>query len=187
MADWKTRLSPASFRGEGFKIQTSDLSSGRRTVEHSFPGKDNPFYEDLGRGIRGFRIEGIVIGDDYFDKRDSLLSACEKEGPGELSHPYFGLRRVVCRSVEIREDTREGRFARISMTFSETRAPVFPISESSVIDSVEDASGGVEVAIKASFVEKYTVSGLPEFVKNDASLLAVALANQIDIIKKALK
>jgi prophage DNA circulation protein len=45
---------PASFRGVIFHVETGGKSSGRRTVTHEYPKRDDPYAEDMGRVARHF-------------------------------------------------------------------------------------------------------------------------------------
>src|SRR5262245_27796266 len=99
----------ASFRGAPFLVESSERSGGRRVVVHEFPLRDEPFVEDLGKRGSVFRVDGYVIGDDYLTQRDALLAALEDEsGPGELVHPYHGVRRAVCVNLGVRETRSDG-------------------------------------------------------------------------------
>lgn len=161
----RRNLIGASFRGVAFFVESSDRSGGRRTVSHEFPFRDDPFVEDLGRKARGFRVDGYVIGDDYLAARDALASALEDvSGPGELVHPFHGVRRAACASFSIRESRGEGGFAAFAIEFAETptQAPV----PTEVVDGAEQVSGGADAAIaatKAELLQKYSAKGMPSF------------------------
>ena len=84
-------LRPASFRGVPFVVDVAAGEGGRRIVTHEFPLRDQPYTEDLGRAAQRHRIRAFVIGDDYQDKRDALLAACQdKNTAGTLVHPFLG-------------------------------------------------------------------------------------------------
>lgn len=134
---WRERLSPASFRGVPFHVESSDFGGGRRTVRHEFPHRSTPFSEDLGRKARDFGLECYVVGADYMDARDALISALEAYGPGELVHPYYGTRRVVPASFRVRETSQDGGYAVFSISFEETElAPEFPGAEVASLELV---------------------------------------------------
>lgn len=160
------QLVGASFRGVPFLVEASDRGGGgRRTVLHEFPFRDDPFIEDLGRRARSFRLDGYVIGDDYLVKRDALLSVLEDvAGPGELVHPYHGIRRAICTQLSVRDATQAGGMAVFSLEFAETptQAPV----PTEVVDSpavVASRADVANVASRAELVERYSIAGLPAF------------------------
>jgi prophage DNA circulation protein len=165
------KLIGASFRGVPFFVESSERAGGRRTVLHEFPLRDDPFVEDLGRRARTFRVDGYVIGDDYLSQRDALLTALEQEGPGELVHPYHGVRRAVCTTMSVRESRADGGTAAFAIEFAEapTQAPV----PTEVVDGVGQVAAGADAAraaTRSELVEKFTASGLPSFAFGSAEL-----------------
>lgn len=155
----------ASFRGVPFFVDTAERAGGRRVVVHEFPFRDDPFLEDLGRKARRFRVEGYVIGDDYLVQRDALLAALEDTSePGELVHPYYGIKRAICESVSVREASRDGGMAMFALEFCEapTQAPT-PTQASDPAGRVAISAAAAVTATKAELVQKYDVAGLPAF------------------------
>ncbi len=123
---WRKRLRTASFRKIRFNLTNAEASFGRRTANHEFPKRDEPYTEDMGRKAREFTIEAFIVGTDYMRQRDRLIEACEKSGPGRLVHPYYGNREVVCTGCEIREAANEGGIARFNLSFREAGSLKFP-------------------------------------------------------------
>ena len=86
---WRDNLVAASFRGAEFGVDESEnKAGGRRIALHEYPGRDDPFAEDMGEITKTFSIEGFIVGDDYLDRGQRLIDACNTPGPGELVHPY---------------------------------------------------------------------------------------------------
>jgi prophage DNA circulation protein len=173
------RMIGASFRGVPFLVETSDRAGGRRTVTHEFPLRDDPFVEDLGRKARTFRVDGYVLGDDYVLQRDGLLAALEDtEGPGELVHPYHGIRRAICTAVSVRESRQDGRIAILEIEFAET--PVQAIVPVQATDLAAQVDGSANAALSATdeeFQEGYDIAGMPSFALASASA-ALTTASQ---------
>lgn len=91
LGSWRLGLRAASFRGVGFWVNTSGGVGGRRLAVHEYPLRDDAYTEDLGRRAQRFRLRAFVVGDDYMDQRDALLSACQDlPTPAVLVHPYLG-------------------------------------------------------------------------------------------------
>ncbi|HEY6037146.1 MAG TPA: DNA circularization N-terminal domain-containing protein [Kofleriaceae bacterium] len=159
----KRNLIGASFRGVAFFVEASDRAGGRRVVTHEFPLADDPFVEDLGRRARKFKVDGYVIGDDYLAARDALCSALEdEEGPGELVHPYHGVRVAICENFGIHESRSEGGYASFSIDFNET--PAQAPTPSVVDDPAGATSAAADAAATASdaeFLAVYSSAGLP--------------------------
>lgn len=167
---WRDNLRPASFRGVPFKIQghSSDVG-GRRLQVHEYPGRDDPYPEDLGRKTREFSIDGYVIGDDYMRERDALIDACNKAGPGTLVHPYLGTLSVVCSGCQVTERTEDGRMARLSLSFTDAGENRFPAASADTAKVVDLAATDAVSKISADFADSFSVDGLPAFVADDAT------------------
>jgi DNA circularisation protein N-terminus len=130
-------IRPGSFRGVPFVVDTAAGEGGRRIVTHQFPLRDRPFTEDLGRHAQQYRLRVFVIGDDYMDQRDALLSACQDwDGPGILIHPYLGERRCRAGRVRWTESRELGGYAAFEIEFVEDGPQPSPLS-------VTDTAGGL--------------------------------------------
>jgi prophage DNA circulation protein len=56
---WRDMLmQQASFRGVVFHVETGARLSGRRTVVHEYPKRNDPYAEDMGRAARRFHFQG---------------------------------------------------------------------------------------------------------------------------------
>jgi len=179
---WKDNLRPASFRGVPFFIDTSQFTTGRRVQLHEFPDRDNPFPEDLGKVSGTFRVEGHILGDDYFDIKERLVEACEKEGPGELIHPYYGTLQVQVGPASFDEDTLDGRIAKVTFLFYQAGDNRFPknIDDKQVL--LENGAAAALAAAKADFDENFTILGFAGFVVDTARS---AVENAADAFEEA--
>ena len=161
---WRDNLRPASFRGVSFFVETTSGESGRRIVVHEYPKRDEPYAEDMGRRTRYFPFTAYVIGEDYFQKRDALIKACEDIGPGTLVHPYRGEINVVVESFKWSETNAEGRICRFDFTFIEAGQNKYPTTEpdnrSGLLSSIRDAKS----ASSQSFNDIYRWRDVPSFV-----------------------
>jgi prophage DNA circulation protein len=173
-------MKPAKFRDATFYVEASELEGGRRGVRHEYPQRDVPYVEDLGRKSRTFPIEAFVLGEDYLTKRDVLIAALETPGAGELVHPYYGNRRVICTEFRIRESAADGGIARFGITFEETEvAPQFPTSVPAAADAVDGSADAAYDAIVAEYLERYLVDDEP-------ALSLVSLAAVVDSAADAM-
>jgi len=108
---------PASFRGVPFSVRSDELSGGQRHVIHRFPGRDDVEWDAMGRDPRKFRVDGLVLGANYWDARNKIVQALEKAGPGELVHPYWGRQQVVVSDGwRVRQSTNNGGAAFFSFS-----------------------------------------------------------------------
>lgn len=161
---WKDKLRDASFRGVSFFVEDAGYEGGRRLVPHEFPFRDKPYIEDMGRKARSFPIEAYVVGDDYMDSRDKLIEALEKEGSGELVHPYIGTLQVSIESFSVRESSQEGRLARFSITVRESGEKYYPNEKTDIKATANTAADTLKKTAAADFAKKFNVSDYPEYV-----------------------
>ena len=179
---WKDRLRPASFRGVPFFVDTSQFTTGRRVQLHEFPDRDNPFPEDLGKVSGTFKVDGHILGDDYFEIKEALVEACEKEGPGELIHPYFGTLQVQVGPVSIDEDTKEGRIASVTFLFYQAGDDRFPKNIDDKQALLETGADNALAAAKGDFDENFSILGRAGFVVDTAR---TAVENAADAFGEA--
>jgi len=99
VTDFRTELRPSSFRGIPFLIGDDDANCGRRIVTHEFPGRDDPYHEDLGLMPFGFSLQAFVIGSGYVARATALEAAFLQKGPGTLIHPHYGEVQVVVKDM----------------------------------------------------------------------------------------
>lgn len=126
-------LLPASFRGAPFAVSANETSGGRRIVLHQYPGKDDPYAEDMGREARRFRFRGFIVdGDVVFQggpiqlQRALLIAALEKKGSGTLTHPTLGVLNVSLQRFSVGEDLGAGRMSSVDVEFVESGKRSFP-------------------------------------------------------------
>lgn len=112
---WRDELRPASWRGRRFDVWVTDSHFGRRVAVHEYPFRDEPWVEDLGRGIRRLTVIGYLVGDDVAAQQDDMVEAAEQEGAGELVHPTLGLRQVTL--VDLATNARHDLGRVIELTF----------------------------------------------------------------------
>jgi prophage DNA circulation protein len=179
---WRDSLKvTAKFRNVSFLIEAAELEGGRRGVKHEYPLRDVPFVEDLGRRARVFPIEAFVVGDDYITARDALIAALETPGAGELVHPHYGVRRVICTTFRIRESSDAGGMARFGITFEETEsAPQFPTSMPAAPQALTASADAASVAIESDFEAAYLVDGQPALALESLQSVVQSAADAMD-------
>ena len=161
MDSWLENFRPASFRGISFFILSSSLSAGRRVALHEFPNRNTSFPEDMGKVSTVYRIEGHVIGDDYFERKENLVRAMEQEGFGELIHPYYGTLQVQPGDFTVTETTQDGRTTTFSMQFFKADFNEFPLED---IDKASTVFSRTAATIDSSiqdFNSKFSTSRVP--------------------------
>ncbi|MFT4118685.1 DNA circularization protein [Bradyrhizobium sp.] len=183
---WQDNLRPASFRGVAFHVESHEAQGGRRAVTHEFPGRNKPYTEDMGRHAQTFTIDAYVIGDDYFDARDALITACDGDGEADLVHPYLGTISAVCSGWTLRETKTDGRMARFSLTFVEAGESQFPSDSTDVVALAGDAADSAKGFSIESFGDLFDIDGLPDFALDDAEAMLTSATSQIISIAKGI-
>lgn len=173
---WQDNLQPASFRGVPFYVDTSQYTTGRKAQQHEFPDREEPYAEDLGRISDEFRIDGYILGDDYFEIRDRMIKAVQKGGPGELVHPYYGVKQVQVGPVSFDEDTKVGRIVRISFSFKEAGSNRFPRVVDDKAAKLAAQAEAANEALANDFADKFSVAGLPAHAVDSARTGVAAAA-----------
>ena len=161
---WRDQWQTASFRGVGFRFRTASATLGRRNVVHSYPGRDDPYVEDMGRKAREFTLEAFVIGANYMAWRDNLEAACEERGPGELVHPTRGRMQVAVQDCRPSESVDAGGMASYSLTFIEAGGNAFPTVRVDTQAAITVAADDAVAASITDFADKFSIAGMPSFV-----------------------
>ncbi|UGY13737.1 DNA circularization N-terminal domain-containing protein [Bradyrhizobium septentrionale] len=125
---WRDKFQQAAFRGAIFYVESGARSSGRRVVVHTYPKRNDPYSEDMGRTPLSFHVTGFLIGPNYLDDRDILIASLEADGPGTLQMPFDYLGHnieVMAGTYTITEVRERGGYCSIEMEFTEFGKPGF--------------------------------------------------------------
>lgn len=153
---WRESLRPASFRGVRFHIDGRSFSTGRRIHNHEYPKRDQNYPEDMGRASRKWSVEAYVIGDDYMARRDALIAACERLGPGRYTDFWGRSGTAACERCEVEEEQHEGRMCRFRLEFVEAgTGSVVPLAIAATASLVSSAAGVVTSAVLSGFASRY--------------------------------
>lgn len=124
---FQEQLLPASYAGVGFGVHSAFYESGRRGEVHSFPQRDEPFIEDLGRIPEEYEIVGFLVGDDALQRKRALMRVATTRSPSApfkigrlLRHPYLGDVRAFPLGLRIRETWDDGRVVRFTLRLVKT-------------------------------------------------------------------
>lgn len=179
---WKEQLQPASFRGVKFKVDTAEMAFGRRNQIHEYPGREEPFTEDLGKKAREYRFSAYILGDNYFGDRDALIKAIEDDKtPGVLIHPSLGRKTVVPRGdCSVQYSNKEGGFEGFSLVFVEAGEKKFPSSGFNLTSLVGIKADSLISTVTTQFNRVYKVADYIEDVASQASALVDNFLGVID-------
>lgn len=184
---WRDQLRKASFKGVGFLVAGAEGSFGRSVVVHQFPKKSTAFAEDIGAKPSEFSVEAFVIGADYFAARDAMLSICQEEGPGDLVHPFLGKKYVVCTGITLKESTADGGIATFTLSFTETTAPVVPVSVEDYAGKLAAAAAQARATASAALEENFSVVGYATSVVDSAQDAVDTVVAEFDAIQKTIR
>lgn len=177
---WREELRQASFKGVQFFVEAHTASGGRRTIVTEFPDRNIPDTEDKGRKARSFKVEAYILGENYFNQRDRLISACEDSSdPGELVHPFLGSKIVRCENYSFTETKLDGGYVQFSLEFVEAGQELFPSQNADVNFNVNRSADALSQASQQSFAEKFSVIRRPQFVVDSATSKISDFTNQL--------
>lgn len=188
MATWKDKLRKASFKGAAFYVASTEGSFGRKTVVHEFPRREFPFAEDLGKKSREFSIEAFVVGENYHTARNKLLEVCNKEGGGDLIHPYLGKLFVVCTAVKMKESAANGGMAEFSLSFVETSVAVpEPKTLKDLLGQLIDACDNLREMASAKIDSAFSIVGEVNAVVDSGVAAVGAVVGVIEGVEKSVR
>lgn len=151
----------ALFRGVPFLIESSKRSGGRKLAIHEYPNIDNQYVEDLGKVVPTFSIDAIISGQaDYMAKRNAFIKALEDQGPGQLSHPFYGDMFVSVATYELDESTSNLGKAVFSVTFAITGLETYPKLDISGSPLIQIKVTNTVTLINAHISENYQPAGI---------------------------
>lgn len=186
MATWADKYREGSFRNVKFYTKAHEYNAGRRDVKHEFPNREKGNTEDLGKKLPGFNLEIYVLGDDYFDARDKLLDALDKEGPGELVHPYLGKKNVQVGEYSLSETTEETRLARFKVNFTLAGSADLPAETVDPFQAALNAINGVLDAAQAGLEAGFNVINYPARVALLAGKGVQAAADRLTAVSRLM-
>lgn len=163
---WRDQLRDGKFRGVAFTcMPESRGSGGRRQAVFEYPQREDGDTEDMGRKLRRYACELIVLGPEYMRARDALLSALEAPGPGLLVHPWQGELWVSVDSFDYVETTREGGKVTFSVQFIEKPRVTAPDLTTQPANAVEQAAAAVQERLVAEVAKSFSVAQQGSFVQ----------------------
>lgn len=178
-------LRPGALRGLLFYVRSSEENSVRRWVTHEFPGRDEPWHEDLGAKTRSFSIEGILIGADVVLQARAFARAAAKPEPATLLHPWLGAMEVVVQDCKISFDVDRARVANISLRVEKAGTKPAPVISTDGLGSVLAGADELLTAAQEAFAEYRYLRAMADFaianfkasVEGIAGAISSALSN----------
>lgn len=169
-------LRPGALRGLLFYVQTSEDNSTRRWVTHEFPGRDEPWHEDLGAKTRSFSIEGLLVGPDVVLQSRAFARAAADPEPATLLHPWLGAMRVVVLDCRISHDVAQARVARVSLRVEKAGTKPAPVLGLDSLGGVLDAADRLLTTAQSVYAEYRFMRAAADFIIDSfkGSVLGIA-------------
>lgn len=163
---WRARLLPASFRGIAFLTPAQTREGGRRLAVHEYPLRETPYTEDLGRSVRTWRLDAILLGAGYDLALRGLHAALEQPDPGILIHPTDGLLSVCVQRYQTTLSSVEGGKATVTIEFVEAGAAGAPFAFVATLDTVLERAGTLYGYVQTGLAAALWVAGVPAMVSD---------------------
>jgi prophage DNA circulation protein len=173
-------LRPGALRGLLFYVRSSEENSVRRWVTHEFPGRDEPWHEDMGAKTRSFSIEGLLIGADVVLQARAFARAAADPEVATLLHPWLGAMQVVVLDCRISSDVNEARVARISLRVEKAGTKPAPVIEEDGLGSVLADAEEVLTAAQAAYAEYRYMRAAADFVIDSFKASVMGIAGAIE-------
>lgn len=150
------QLQPASWRGVPFAVFEAQDTAGRKVAVKDFPYRDLPEVEDLGRAIERLSLRCFINGDDVYQQRNALRTACNTAGPGDLVYPSRGTISVALESSSFQESVDEGGNVHFELVFVvvSTTADLAPSQADDTQDDADDAADDADDASSEDFGDR---------------------------------
>lgn len=156
-------LRPGALRGLLFYVQKSEDVAVRRWVTHEFPGRDEPWHEDLGKKTRSFQIEGLIIGADVVLQARAFSRAAADPDVATLLHPWLGAMQVVVQDCRISFDVNEARVARISLRVEKAGTKPAPVIGTDGLGSVLAEADELLTTAQETFAQYRYLRAMADF------------------------
>jgi len=173
-------LRPGALRGLLFYVQSSEENSTRRWVTHEFPGRDEPWHEDLGAKTRSFTIEGLLVGPDVVLQRRAFARAAADPEPATLLHPWLGAMRVVVLDCRITDDVNQARVARVSLRVEKAGTKPAPVLGLDSLGGVLDGADRLLTAAQSAYAEYRFMRAAADFIIESFKGSVLGIAGAIE-------
>ncbi|MCA3366171.1 MAG: DNA circularization N-terminal domain-containing protein [Roseomonas sp.] len=173
-------LRPGALRGLLFYVQSSEENSTRRWVTHEFPGRDEPWHEDLGQKTRSFSIEGLLVGPDVVLQSRAFARAAADPEPATLLHPWLGAMRVVVLDCRISHDVNQARVARVSLRVEKAGTKPAPVLGLDSLGGVLDAADRLLTTAQSAYAEYRFMRAAADFIIQSFKASVMGIAGAIE-------
>lgn len=182
MVDYSKDLRPASFRGISFLSEGDDSSFARRIEAHQFPGRNEPYHEDLGADLEEFNINAVIIGDGFIARADALEAALKKAGPAQLVHPTKGNLEVIVISARRSTSTASVGEIQFSIIMQKYGGPKYPTAAANTGSSLLNLSNASFESLISDFDQYFNLDSIPDFISADAIARSASFVDNLSSV-----
>lgn len=182
--DWLTTLWAASYKGVPFHFEEDRSKGGRDNVKHTFPRRDDPYIEDMGRAVRYFSGTAYVHGDDADAQAAALEAALDAYGAGTLVVPYFGPVQVHCDEFERAVQRDKAGYVAFDVKFVRAGATTPNVSVPFLQNIGLLAASSLASTVAALFPTWIATQGEPDHVVAAAADTIAQAAATIDVLRQ---
>jgi prophage DNA circulation protein len=162
--NWLKTLWPASYKGVPFQVESDAEKGGRRKAVHQFPGRDDPFIEDLGEDKREFSVTAYVASDAADVDAGAIIEICAQPDAGTLVLPSHGPIEVQCLTFKRNRKGDKHGYIAIELEFVRDGSRQAQPSVLSLANLVFVAADVVQSAIADFCIDSVVAMGQPDYV-----------------------
>lgn len=176
----------ASFKGVPFEAEEVTSEHGRRGAEGEFPFSENTAYNDLGRKIRRYTLNGRYVNNAHLASASALIAACESPGPGLLVHPARGALLVACTKLTVTDDPlNEQGITKLDMEFVEAASIATGVNLGALLLGI--SFEGIYAALEVNFDVRFDIDNTRYYkVKDVLATAASGLSSVRDEFRRAI-
>ncbi len=162
------KLKTASYKAPSGKTSTFDFETLSRTITHSvgsfqFSGVNGTLHQDRGIGGEVYPLAMYFHGQDYDKEADKFIDLVRELGPGTLSHPRWGDKKVQVLSISQSENlvTERGQSV-IEVQFQETLEREFPLTSALPQAQLETVADEAQEFVIKNYEEQAETNNIQE-------------------------
>lgn len=176
----------ATLRGLPFFVRIGTDQPGRRWVTHEFPGRDDPWHEDLGEKTRRIDVEGLLIGDDVQLQAEDFLEAIAAPGTASFTHPWFGQVEVAILEGRVVQSEVERRVAQVSLRLERAGRRPAPLIAEDGLAGILNRLGRLRLAVLRVLSRLRQLLALPRLLLGALRTFVNGVVDQFTSLYNAL-
>lgn len=182
-----TGISRASIDGLYFFPTNLSVEFGRRYAVREFYGRDEVIADDLGRKRRTFKMDAMIIGDNYQDRRDALREKLEQPGIKTFFNPKYGEVFVVCTSSGTTETISSQGMATFNIELVEVSTDRLPAIRRNKGLASQTSGKAASLQSQLDFADVFDVLNAPQQIRTSINSAVGRSLNLMGDINQTLR